>query len=167
MNIEEAIRTAIEFETMVRDIYADAVKNSNDAGKRVFETMAQEEQDHLDYLNSRLERWNETGELDYPQLQTAIPPKDKIEEGVRNMEKGMETDSPESELEMLKKALNAEKETSAFYQKMVEELPEDGKKLFRRFMEIEEGHVAIVQAEIDALTGSGYWFDFPDVSFEM
>ena len=37
----------------------------------------------------------------------------------------------------------------------------------RRFMEIEEGHQAIVQAEIDALSGHGAWFDFTEIRFEM
>ena len=67
----------------------------------------------------------------------------------------------------IKKALDAETETSSFYRRMVDELPEEGKVMFSRFLEIEEGHQAIVQAEIDALSGAGYWFDFPDISMEM
>jgi hypothetical protein len=42
---------------------------------------------------------------------------------------------------------------------MVATLDADGKRLFERFVEIEEGHLAIVQAEMDLVTGSGYWFD--------
>ena len=72
-------------------------------------------------------------------------------------------DTPEN----MKKALDAETETSNFYKKMVEELPAEGQQMFSRFLEIEEGHVAIVQAEINALSGVGYWFDFTDISLEM
>ncbi len=50
---------------------------------------------------------------------------------------------------------------------MVRTLDADGKKLFERFVEIEEGHVAIVQAEMDMVTGSGYWFDTADFSIEQ
>ena len=49
---------------------------------------------------------------------------------------------------------------------MVATLDADGKKLFERFVEIEEGHVAIVQAEMDMVTGAGFWFDTAEVSLE-
>ena len=42
---------------------------------------------------------------------------------------------------------------------MVSKLDGDGKTLFERFVEIEEGHQAIVQAEIDCVSGLGFWFD--------
>ena len=63
---------------------------------------------------------------------------------------------------MLEKALEVEQETSDFYKRMVLELPEEGQELFMRFVEIEEGHKAIVQAEIDSVIGLGYWFDMPE-----
>ena len=37
---------------------------------------------------------------------------------------------------------------------------------FGRFLEIEQGHQAIVRAEIDALTGMGFWFDFQEFDLE-
>jgi rubrerythrin len=64
---------------------------------------------------------------------------------------------------MLGKALEAEHKTSSFYKKMVAELPAEGQKLFERFVEIEEGHVAIVQAEMDSVAGTGAWFDVLEV----
>jgi rubrerythrin len=70
------------------------------------------------------------------------------------------------ELEFLRQALEAEVETSAYYERMVAELDADGRKLFAHFLEIELGHKAIVQAEIDALTGLGFWFDFQEFNLE-
>ena len=49
---------------------------------------------------------------------------------------------------------------------MVRELPEEGKQLFAPFVEIEEGHLAIVRAEIDYLSKTGYWFDFKEFDME-
>ena len=43
---------------------------------------------------------------------------------------------------------------------------QDAQKMFARFVEIEEGHQAIVKAEIDAVSGSGFWFDFNEFSLE-
>jgi hypothetical protein len=33
-------------------------------------------------------------------------------------------------------------------------------------LEIEEGHVSIVQAELDSVQGLGYWFDVPEFALE-
>ena len=87
MNIEEAITTAIEYETKVRDVYIDAMKRVQDeAGKKIFNTMAKEEQGHLDYLDDRLRKWQETGKLDAPKLKSIVPSKEAVEEGIRKLE---------------------------------------------------------------------------------
>ena len=69
------------------------------------------------------------------------------------------------EVEMLRRALHMETEAGEFYKRMVKELPEEARPLFARFVEIEDGHTAIVQAELDYASGSGFMFDFRD--FEM
>ena len=48
----------------------------------------------------------------------------------------------------------------------VDELPAEARELFRRFLEIEEGHLALVQAQIDFVTGTGYWFDVREFNLE-
>ena len=50
-------------------------------------------------------------------------------------------------------------------QRMVEEMKE-GKELFQRFLEIEVGHQAIVQAELDYLNQTGTFFDFQEFNLE-
>ena len=37
---------------------------------------------------------------------------------------------------------------------------------FARFLEIEENHIAAVQAELDYITNTGYWFDFKEFDME-
>ena len=78
----------------------------------------------------------------------------------------MKKDVPGEELEMLKRALEVEKETSDFYRKLVDQMEGDAKKLFARFLEVEEGHLNLVQAEIDALQGMGVWFDCREFDLE-
>jgi len=63
------------------------------------------------------------------------------------------------QLAALENALRAEVETSAFYRRLVASLPEPETAAFRRLQEIEDGHTAIVRAELDSVTGSGFWFD--------
>ena len=84
MNLEKALKTAIEYENKVRDTYQEAAeKATSDTGKRVFNVLFNEEQGHIDYLNSRLEQWQEKGKITVEKLDTAIPSRAAIDEAVR------------------------------------------------------------------------------------
>jgi len=158
MTVEEAIKTAIEYETRVRDVYLEALtKATDDNGKRIFQLMAAEEQHHLDYLYKRLAAWQASGELTVENLRTALPPRGKILEGAKKMQTEMSAADHGVEVNMLKQALEAEKVTSDFYRKMVSKLPGEAQKMFAAFLEIEEGHLALVQAELDSVSKSGFW----------
>lgn len=167
MTLEEAIKTAIEFEAQVGDVYRNAMENTSDSiGKRTFRVLADEEKRHLDYLTSRLDELRRMGGISAKELDTAIPPRDTIREGISRLETTMEKKDRGVELQMLGKALEVEHDTMNFYRKMVSELSAEGRRLFARFVEIEEGHLAIVQAEIDSLSRTGYWFDIKEFDME-
>ena len=167
MDVEKAIKTAIEFENKVRDVYAESMKAaSDDIGRRVFKILADEEQHHVDYLNSRLELWQKQGKLNYDKLDTTIPTKAVIAKGLNKLRGHLKEATRGAELQMLNRALDVEMETSNFYKSMVAELKAEPQKMFARFLEIEEGHQAIVKAEIDSLTGMGVWFDFVEFDLE-
>ncbi len=38
--------------------------------------------------------------------------------------------------------------------------------LFSKFLEIEDGHLAIVQAQLDSVQGMGFWFDIAEFRLE-
>jgi rubrerythrin len=167
MTLEEAIKTAIEFEARVSDVYRHAMENTSDqVGKRTFGVLADEEQRHLEYLQSRLDELQRTGRITAEKLYTAIPPQEVIKEGIGKLKAKMENKDRGTELQMLGKALKVENDTTSFYRKMVSELSAEGQALFARFVEIEEGHLVIVQAEIDYLSRTGYWFDIKEFDME-
>ena len=167
MNLEEAIKTALEYEVQVRDVYADSLKAlKNEVGKHMFQTLVKDEQKHVDYLKLKLNELKESGKVNPELLETLIPSKDVILKEIGKLKSHMDKEDRNDELEMLKKALNAEIEASAFYSKMVDTLDEEGQKFFSRFVEIEDGHVAIVQSQIDYITGNGFWFDIREFSLE-
>lgn len=169
MTIEEAIKTAIVFEKQVHGAYADAAKRAKDpTAVKVFEVMAREELGHIAYLVSRLAEWQQTGHVVPEKLDTVLPSKEKVQAGVRKLKGTLQKKAAGAtpELGFLQQALVMEDETSAFYQRMVAELPPEGQQLFARFLEIEAGHAAIVQAEIDSVTGMGFWFDVMEFNLE-
>jgi rubrerythrin len=160
MEVEEAIQTAIELEKKVREVYSRALDRARAPRARKFlAVMADEEQEHVDYLEAKLAEWTRTGAVDPEGLGTALPPREVIEEKAAQLSTSMEGVADAEEMDLFSKALAVETETSAFYREMTAALPEAGRRLFERFAEIEEGHVAIVQAEINHAANFGVWFD--------
>jgi rubrerythrin len=167
MTIEEAIKTAIQYEKRVVQVYEEATRSSEDeTGKKIFSALVKEEQQHVGYLESRLTEWKATGRVTAASLGTVVPSRERIDEGIRTLQGRVARKAPEAEMRLLKRALDIELETSAFYDRVVKELPPEGRALFERFVEIEHGHQAIVQAEMNAVAGNGYWFDIPEISME-
>ena len=165
--IEEAINKALEYERRVRDVYKEAVAQAEDeVGRKVFEVLANEEQGHVDYLEHKLRQLSQSGDLTPGGLETSIPTKEAIEAGIAKLKKTLEPGDRSTEEALLRQALALEEETSAFYKKMVDELPKEGRDFFFPFLTIEEGHVAIVQAELDAVTNMGFWFDYREFDLE-
>ena len=105
MTIEEAIRTAIEYEVKVRGVYMYAHQRATDpVGRRVFRVLADEERLHVEYLKDRLDQWERTGTVRAERLDTAIPSKNVVEKGIEKLEKGMTASDSGDELRMLEKA---------------------------------------------------------------
>jgi rubrerythrin len=167
MTIEEAIKTALDFEIRIRDIYREAAQKISDpAGQRTLTMLADDEQRHIEYLENRLELWGKTGKLSAEKLKSAIPPMATLARETEKVESHFAQENRRGEIEILSKALKAEIETSKFYEQMVNEMPTEFQPMFARFLEIENNHIAAVQFELDYLNQSGYWFDFKEFDME-
>lgn len=167
MTLGEAIQTAIDYETRIRDIYFQAAERVSDpVGRRLFQTLADDEQYHIDYLKKKLEQWQLSGQLTVEALKSSVPALDAIAQDIDKLEKRMAEEDRGDEKQMLSKALTVEVETSNFYRKMIDEMSQEGQDLFSRFLAIEDGHIATVQAELDYLNSSGYWFDWKEFDME-
>ncbi len=167
MKIDRAIEAAIQYETRVRDVYRSAAEKCDDeTGKRVLRVLAEEEQQHLDYLVEKLKEWKQTGRLTPAELRSVVPDKEAIAASVARLESRVASPDCAAEADLLGRALELEGETSEFYRRMVDELEGEARALFEPFVDIEEGHLMIVQAEIDNLNGLGFWFDFKEFDLE-
>jgi len=169
MDLKQAIELALDYEHKVRDHYAKGAEAIEDPkGKRVFEVLAREEQGHVDYLEECLREWTESGTVSSAALQPVVEPGVSwIEQARKALEQTPERRIAEDlEIELLTAALELETKTSAFYRELVGKLSKEHRELFDRFLEIEEGHVTIVQAELDAVQGLGFWFDVMEFKLE-
>ena len=167
MTVEEAIKTAIEYEIRIRDVYREASEAvDDDAGKRIFDTLGDDEQRHIDYLEYKLDQFQKTGAIDTDRLESAIPDSKSIAMEAEKIKSLAAKDFLGIKQQMLSKALKVEIETSEFYKKMVNELPTEARPLFERFLEIENNHIKAVEFELDYMSKTGYWFDFKEFDME-
>ncbi|MBD3367502.1 MAG: hypothetical protein GF405_04925 [Candidatus Eisenbacteria bacterium] len=167
VTVEEAIKTAIQYENGVRDLYREAVeKAEKPGGKTLFSLMADEEERHVKFLEKKLKEFRESGRVAAEGLGTAVPSKERIEAAGVRLQATLDGKASGAERGFLRKAYAAESETTEFYRRMVSELPEEARPLFRRFLDIEEGHLAIVRAQLDRVSSTGYWFDVREFTLE-
>lgn len=162
MNLQEAIAAALEFEKKVRDHYLRGADEIADpVGRRVFATLGKEEQGHVEYLEHCLARWKATGKVPDVPLKSVLPEGVKwiAEEQKKLSRRDGERVATSTELDALRTALRDEKEADAFYHELVSQLPHEDRPLFEKFLRIEDGHLALVQAQFDAVHGRGFWFD--------
>jgi len=167
MNIEEAIKAALQCEGRVVAVYRDAMEQSKDpVGRRIFKVLNEDEITHVQFLKEKLDELRAAGQVQPKILATSIPSIDRIEEAIKTFRGKNASPMPETELTLLRRALEVEVETSGLYQRLARELPPEDRAMFERFVQIEEGHKAIVQAEIDSVSGTGFWFDMPEFRLE-
>ena len=167
MNIEEAIKTAIEYEERVTEVYHKyADKFESEIGAKIFKTLGKEEEDHVAYLKAKQAELEKSGTIKFDKVESVVPDAKTLKANVKNLKKIAKQPNIDDEVKYFQKALDMEIETSNFYKDMVAKMPAEYQPMFERFVEIEEGHEAIVKAEIDNARGLGFWFDFQEFDLE-
>ena len=109
MNLHEALKTALSREIQIRDHYAQGAKAIQDPkGRRVFETLAKEEQGHVDYLEHRLWELEKSGKVESPALETILPSRERLAKSVSAMDKTAPSQvAVKAELDLVKAALES------------------------------------------------------------
>lgn len=168
MKSEEIFASALYYEKKIRDLYVSAAEKIDDErGKKIFTSLADDEQSHVDFLVYNLERLKKQDEIDTATLESPIPSKDRILNAIEKMKEKI----PETILGDVKRVLNSaltlEIETSAFYQDAYEKTQGPVKEIFKKILEIEQRHVDVVQIELDHASNNGYWFNFMEIDMEQ
>ena len=169
MKLDEAIGVALEFERKVRDHYYREGRAIQDAaGRRAFETLATEEQGHVDYLERCLKEWLKTGRVGDVPMRSVLPKGPQWIAAARKKLEGRpgKRVAEANEVEALKIAVQYEKDADGFYRKLVSGLAENDRALFSKFIDIEDGHLDLVQAQLDSVLGTGFWFDVMEFRLE-
>jgi len=165
--IIKALKFAIELEKMGLKTYLDlAKKTADDTGKSMFIWLAGEEFEHMRLLEDLLEK--EAAHMPIGKLKVEEKKLSELVPRLKGMEKRKSTRRAEAhQIDALKAALEQEKKSRDFYREQAQkaEHPEV-KQLFETLAEMEQAHYDLIQAQLDFIRGTGFWFGIPEFSVE-
>ena len=164
----EAIDTAIQIEKDGLEFYTKAAKQTDDPkGKRMFQTLAQDEAAHLALFEKTRRTLIEKGDWPAPEQVAAISPGKLIRQPIFPTGDEVETKIPERQLAVLRQGIQAEEDSIAFYSEQKIKIDDpDATAMYAYLIEQEEGHRTILQGEYDYLTNTGFWFDIREFNLE-
>jgi rubrerythrin len=172
MTIEKALLEALRYETRIRDLYLSAARDAAEPGAAEFyRRLGEDERRHADYLEAKIAELRKMGTIVFEDLVSSLPDPGTIETALRKSGASLAGPRPSDRPrggtpEALQRALSAEEGTSALYRELAGTLTGPAGEIFARFLEIEEGHLRIVRAELDLSSSTGFWFDFKEFDQE-
>ncbi|MBU7019352.1 MAG: ferritin family protein [Theionarchaea archaeon] len=146
MNEAEVLGTALNLEKKGFTFYSEAEKKTeNRTGKKMFAQLAREEEDHIrDIKNMFKNLYPQRSEVDIPVFDEDIS-------------------EYSGEVEALRIGIEMEKKSIEFYTDWAEG---NLGTLFKRLIEIEKSHLELLEAELDYVKRTGFWFDYFESSLE-
>jgi rubrerythrin len=161
----EAMKTAIEMEKSGHRFFLDAAsKVRNEAGRKVFSRLAAEEINHLHIFSEIFSAL--TAGTSWQKAVAQIEPSKRVPY-FDDAKKQFKAEDLSVDLDYLRKALDLERKAISFFEKAIAEAETpDAREVFRRILQEEQGHYDLIQAEIDNVNGSGYWFDVQEFNMD-
>ena len=162
----DALRTALKAEQEgVRTYLEYADKTGDPTGKKMFLILAEDEKDHAEILERQISRL-ERGQVwcDYEEHESLLL---KLLPNLAPVEARKRSTDGANELDALRVALAQEQAAIELYRREAESLgDEKAQVMYRKLVAMEEAHYDIIQAQIDHVEGTGFWFGIPEFSLE-
>ena len=165
------LKDALELERRGHAFYLQAAEATKDPrGKNMFLTLARDELDHLRFLDEAFRSLMQGGTWPKMPEPAKVAPRQsprRPEVFASPKQAAAEVKPSAGELDALKRGMEAEEDSIALYgQALARAASDDEKRLFGALVAVEEGHRAILQAEYDHITRTGFWFDFQEFNLE-
>jgi len=159
-NVKDAILTAIQMEKDGYSFYMKAAaQTKSEMGKTIFESLAEDEQRHLDAFQKMFE--NKVSQSEWDDLVGSSKKYATIPFFPNNLDDAPGMDVESTELDALRMAMDSEKEAIDYYNKIKEHLDdEDVKNVIDEIIEQEKNHYSLLEKEFNHINTTGYWFEF-------
>ncbi len=164
-NTMKILKTAIEIEDNGILTFLTYARQTKDVtGKNMFIRLAMDEHEHRRILEKQLNQL-----MEGKSWQTVQIPKAEVEKvapKIREKQQRTRGESGLQEVDALNTALDLERKAAKYFKEQAAVVDEpEARELFLRLAEWEEAHFDIIQAELDSIQGTGFWFGIPE--FQM
>jgi rubrerythrin len=162
VSAKEAIKMAIDLEKNGRQFYKEAeAKTQNESGKRIFKLLAEEEIAHLRTFENMLDQ--DESLSNWKTWVGDLPVNRQVPVFSENAPAATVTKERTDEIEALRLAMKQEREAIAFFERVMDQAEDDlTRDIFEFIRDQEIYHYDLLQAEIDSITRTGFWFDLPE-----
>lgn len=164
--VMKAYKIAIEAELLGLKTYLDYARATTDAaGKNMFIILATDELEHYRVLTAAMAK--EGVKSDFTNIDVHDSLFERMVPRLSDRTTRTKGAAGADQLNALSAALDAERRAVEMYRQMyAKAMDEDARKVFRKLIKVEEAHYEIIQAEIDHITETGYWFGLPEFDME-
>jgi rubrerythrin len=163
--VREAVKTAIQLEKDGKAFFDKAAQETeNELGKKMFRKLAADEVRHLQTFKKMFQTI--TDPKTWKQLMAEGTPKERMPYFEEKAGSRSPAEKGAGELNALQQALEVERKAIDFFKKTAQETDDpEASRIFELIASEEEGHYDLIQAQIDSVTHSGFWFDIGE--FQM
>ena len=138
-----------------------ARRTKDETGKNMFIRLAMDEFEHRQILEKQLNKILEGGK--WEKVEVPISEIEQLRPAIREKQKRTRGESGMAEIDALNTALDMEKKTADIFREKAELIDEpEAKSLFIRLAEWEDAHFDLIQAELDSIQRTGFWFGIPE-----
>lgn len=150
----DALELAMKMETDAISFYTEAARKTRyPAGKKMFQTIAEDEKRHLEMISQVIKGLGVT-----PKEVSPLGNIKTVFEALKD-EMMQKVEATTDELEAFKIAMKMEREGKAFYEKTLSQVKtEKEKALFERLIREEQQHYEIFSNTYQFLSDTGNWF---------
>jgi len=161
-----ALATAIEAEKQSLRNYLEFAWNTRDSsGKQMFVRLATDEFEHMRLLETQQAGLAQSGawqpvRVEATVLERLVPRLSDKSLRIRGTE-------GQNQLSALNTALDLERSAQSFYEEQSRRVQaEPARVVFARLAEMEAAHYALLQAEVDNIQQTGFWFGLREFTLE-
>jgi len=161
----KALKTAIEIEENGLDAFLKYARQTKDVtGKNMFIRLAMDENEHRRIIEKQLNNLVEGKPLEVVEIgQSEV---EEVLPKIREKQQRTRGESGLLEIDALNTALDLERKAAQFFRDQAELVDDtEVKAMFIRLAEWEDAHFDLIQAELDSIQGTGFWFGIPE--FQM
>jgi rubrerythrin len=157
--VKEAIKTAIQLEKDGRKFFEQAAEETkNELGQKMFHKLANDEIRHLVTFEKMFKTLADPNT--WRELLKGGQPRERMPYFAEKAENRSPAETGAGEVSALRQALEVERKAIDFFRQVAERAEDpEAKRIFEIIAEEEVTHYDLIQAQIDSVTNSGFWFD--------